>query len=50
MRSTAEPDPYGENPAAQLPELAGRVVYWVGFAKAKSERKRENPPIKDLIH
>ena len=43
MRSTEEPDPYGENPPSRLPELAGRVVYLVGFSE------HENRPAERTI-
>ena len=48
--TTEDPDPYGENPSARLPELAGRVVYLVGFAETKIDRTNEQSPILDLIH
>ena len=34
----------------RLPELAGRVVYLVGFAETKIDRANEQSPISDLIH
>ena len=50
LGSTEDPDPYGENPSARLPELAGRVVYSVRFAETKIGRPNEQSPIADLIH
>ena len=46
----ADPDPYGENPPSRLPELAGRVVYSVGFVETKIDWPNEQSPISDLIH
>ena len=50
LESTADPDPGGENPSVRLPELAGRVVYLVGFAETEIDRPNEHSPISDLIH
>ena len=50
LGSTADPDPDGENPAARLPELAGRFVYLLGFAETIIDRPNERSPIADLIH
>ena len=41
--SIADPGLYGENPLSRLPELAGRVVYSVGFAE------HENRPAERTI-